>query len=145
LLDGTIDVLGSDHAPHTLKEKQKPYPESPSGLTGVQTMLPIMLDYVNNKKLTFQRLVELLSINPCKIFNIKKRGEIKEGYYADLTVIDMNLNYKITNDWIASRCGWTPFNNKTVKGFPVGTIVNGKVASWDQKIVDTKFGKPLEF
>ncbi|NCU48486.1 MAG: dihydroorotase [Candidatus Fonsibacter lacus] len=145
LLDGTIDVLGSDHAPHTLKEKQKSYPDSPSGLTGVQTMLPIMLDHVNNKKLTFQRLVELLSINPCKIFNIKKRGEIKEGYYADLTIIDMNLTFKITNDWIASRCGWTPFNNKTVKGFPVGTIVNGKVASWDKKIVDTKFGKPLEF
>jgi len=145
LLDGTVDVLGSDHAPHTLKEKQKPYPESPSGLTGVQTMLPIMLDHVNNKKLTFQKLVELLSINPCKIFNIKKRGEIKEGYYADLTVIDMKLNFKITNDWIASRCGWTPFNNKTIKGFPVGTIVNGKIASWDQKIIDTKFGKPLEF
>jgi dihydroorotase len=145
LLDGTIDVLGSDHAPHTLKEKQKPYPESPSGLTGVQTMLPIMLNHVNNKKLTLQKLVELLSINPCKIFNIKKRGEIKEGYYADLTIIDMNLNFKITNDWIASRCGWTPFNNKTVKGFPVGTVVNGKVASWDKKILDTKLGKPLEF
>jgi dihydroorotase len=145
LLDGTIDVLGSDHAPHTLKEKQKTYPESPSGLTGVQTMLPIMLDHVNNKKLSFQRLVELLSINPCKIFNIKKRGEIKEGYFADLTIIDMNLDFKITNGWIASRCGWTPFNNKIVKGFPVGTIVNGKIASWDKKIVDTKFGKPLEF
>ena len=145
LLDGTIDVLGSDHAPHTLTEKQKVYPESPSGLTGVQTMLPIMLDHVNNKKLKFQRLVELLSINPCKIFNIKKRGEIREGYFADLTVIDMNLNFKITNDWIASRCGWTPFNDKIVKGFPVGTIVNGKIASWDKKIVDTKFGQPLEF
>jgi dihydroorotase len=79
LLDGTVDVLGSDHAPHTLKEKQKPYPESPSGLTGVQTMLPIMLDHVNNKKLTFQRLVELLSINPCKIFNIKKEERSKKG------------------------------------------------------------------
>ena len=145
LLDGTIDVLGSDHAPHTLKEKQKTYPESPSGLTGVQTMLPIMLDHVSNKKLSFQRLVELLSINPCKIFNIKKRGEIKEGYFADLTIIDMNLDFKITNDWIASRCGWTPFHNKTVRGFPVGTIVNGKIASWDKKIVNTKFGKPLEF
>jgi dihydroorotase len=145
LLDGTIDILGSDHAPHTLKEKQKTYPESPSGLTGVQTMLPIMLDHVSNKKLSFLRLVELLSINPCKIFNIKKRGEIKKGYFADLTIIDMNLDFKITNDWIASRCGWTPFHNKTVRGFPVGTIVNGKIASWDKKIVDTKFGKTLEF
>jgi dihydroorotase len=145
LLNGTVDVLGSDHAPHTLTEKKKKYPESPSGLTGVQTMLPLMLDHVNNRRLSLEKLVELISINPCRIFGIKNRGQIKENFIADLTLIDMNLNFEITNKWIASRCGWTAFDGKKIKGMPVATIINGNVASLDMQIIDKKFGDKLIF
>jgi len=143
--EGIVDIIGSDHAPHTLEEKAKQYPESPSGMPGVQTLLPIMLNHVNNGKLSFDTLVNLVSINPSKIFGIKKRGAIKEDNFADLTVIDMHKHFLISNSWIASRCKWTPFNDYKVKGFPVGTVINGNVVSWENEIVLKKNGKPLLF
>ena len=143
--NSVVDVLGSDHAPHSKEDKNKKYPASPSGMPGVQTILPIMLDHINNEKLSLEQLVKLMCENPCKIFGIKKKGYLKEGYDADLTIIDMNKNVTIKNEMIASKCGWTPFDNYKVKGFPVATIVNGSIVMKDGKVVAESLGKPLEF
>ena len=140
-----VDVLGSDHAPHSKEDKNKKYPVSPSGMPGVQTILPIMLNHVNNEKLSLEQLIKLMCENPCKIFGIKNKGYIKEDFDADLTIIDMNKKQTIKDEMIASKCGWTPFNNFTVKGFPVATIVNGKVVMSDGKVNIEGSGQPLEF
>jgi dihydroorotase len=140
-----VDVLGSDHAPHLKENKDKEYPNSPSGMPGVQTIFPVMLDHVNNGKLKLQQLINLMCENPCKIFGIKNKGFIKEGYDADLTIADMNKEVIIKNEMIASKCGWTPFNNYKVKGFPVGTIVNGLLVMQDGKVILESRGTPLKF
>jgi dihydroorotase len=140
-----VDVLGSDHAPHLKKNKDKEYPNSPSGMPGVQTIFPVMLDHVNKGKLTLQQLMKLMCENPCKIFGIKNKGYLKEGYDADLTITDMNKEVVINNEMIASKCGWTPFNNHKVKGFPVATIVNGHLVMSDGKVVVESKGTPLKF
>ena len=140
-----VDVIGSDHAPHLRKNKDKEYPNSPSGMPGVQTIFPVMLDHVNNGKLTLQQLINLMCENPCKIFGIKNKGYLKEGYDADLTIADMNKEVVIKNEMIASKCGWTPFNNHKVKGFPVATIVNGYLVMSDGKVVEESKGTPLKF
>ena len=140
-----VDVLGSDHAPHLKENKDKEYPNTPSGMPGVQTIFPVMLDHVNNGKLTLQQLINLMCENPCRIFGIKNKGYIKEGFDADLTITDMNKEVTIKNEMIASKCGWTPFNNHKVKGFPVGTIVNGNLVMSDGKVILESKGTPLKF
>ena len=143
--NNVVDVLGSDHAPHLKENKDKEYPNSPSGMPGVQTIFPVMLNHVNDGKLTLQQLINLMCENPCKIFGIKNKGFIKEGYDADLTIADMNKEVIIKNEMIASKCGWTPFNNYKVKGFPVGTIVNGNLVMSDGKVIIESKGTPLKF
>ena len=143
--NNVVDVLGSDHAPHLKENKDKEYPNSPSGMPGVQTIFPVMLNHVNDGKLTLQQLINLMCENPCKIFGIKNKGFIKEGYDADLTIADMNKEVTIKNEMIASKCGWTPFNNYKVKGFPVGTIVNGNLVMSDGKVIIESKGTPLKF
>ena len=140
-----VDVLGSDHAPHSKENKNKNYPNTPSGMPGVQTIFPIMLDHVNNGKLTLEQLIKLMCENPCKIFGIKNKGYLKEGYDADLTIADMDKEVTIKDEMIASKCGWTPFNNHKVKGFPVGTIVNGNLVMSDGKVILESKGTPLKF
>ena len=140
-----VDVLGSDHAPHSKKNKDKEYPNTPSGMPGVQTIFPVMLDHVNNGKLTLQQLIKLMCENPCKIFGIKNKGFIKEGYDADFTIADMKKEVTIKDEMIASKCGWTPFNNHKVKGFPVGTIVNGNLVMSNGKVIVESKGTPLKF
>jgi dihydroorotase len=140
-----VDVLGSDHAPHSIEDKKKRYPASPSGMPGVQTILPIMLNHINNEKLSLVQLIKLMCENPCKIFNIKNKGYIKEDFDADLTIVDMNKEQTIKDEMIASKCGWTPFNNLTVKGFPVATIINGKIVMSDGKVNIEGTGQPLNF
>ena len=140
-----VDVLGSDHAPHSKENKNKNYPNTPSGMPGVQTIFPIMLDHVNNGKLTLEQLIKLMCENPCKIFGIKNKGYLKEGYDADLTIADMDKEVTIKDEMIASKCGWTPFNNHKVKGFPVGTIVNGNLVMSDGKVIVESKGIPLKF
>ena len=140
-----VDVLGSDHAPHSKENKNKNYPNTPSGMPGVQTIFPIMLDHVNNGKLTLEQLIKLMCENPCKIFGIKNKGYLKEGYDADLTIANMNKEVTIKDEMIASKCGWTPFNNHKVKGFPVGTIVNGNLVMSDGKVIAESKGIPLKF
>ncbi len=143
--ESMVSTIGSDHAPHTKKEKNRKYPLSPSGMPGVQTLLPIMLDHVNNGKLKIEQLIKLVCENPCDLFGIKNKGYIKENYDADLTIVDMNKEVVIKDSWIESKCGWTPFNNYKVKGFPVATIVNGEIVMENNKIISTAKGKPLTF
>jgi dihydroorotase len=104
-----------------------------------------MIDHVNNGKLSLNKLIKLMCENPCKIFGIKNKGFIKEGYDADLTIVDMNKEQIIKDEMIASKCGWTPFNNYKVKGFPVGTIVNGDLVMSEGKIISNARGQPLDF
>jgi dihydroorotase len=142
---GVIDVLGSDHAPHTRAEKDKTYPDTPSGMPGVQTLVPIMLDHVNAGRLTLQRFVDLTSAGPQRIFGMARKGRIAVGYDADLTVVDMNARRTITDKWIASRCGWTPFNGVEVQGWPIGTIIRGRRVMWEDEILGAAGGEPIVF
>jgi dihydroorotase len=145
LRGGIIDVLGSDHAPHTLEEKSATYPASPSGMTGVQTLVPIMLDHVNAGRLTLQRLVDLTSHGPNRIFGIAGKGRIAIGYDADLTIVDLKEQRTIMNGWIASKPGWTPYDGKLVTGWPKGTIVRGMRVMWEDEIIGTPRGAPVRF
>tara|TARA_Y100001970_G_scaffold245174_1_gene311984 strand:- start:69 stop:1382 length:1314 start_codon:yes stop_codon:yes gene_type:complete len=140
-----VSTIGSDHAPHTKEEKNKKYPLSPSGMPGVQTLLPVMLDHVNKGKLKIEQLIKLVCENPCDLFGIRNKGYLKENYDADLTIVDMNKEILIKDSWIESKCGWTPFNNFKVKGFPVATIVNGEIVMENGKIISSAKGKPLTF
>ena len=143
--ESLVSTIGSDHAPHTKEEKNRKYPLSPSGMPGVQTLLPVMLDHVNKGKLKIEKLIELVCENPCDLFGIKNKGYINENYDADLTIIDMNKEVVIKDNWIESKCGWTPFNNYMVKGFPIATIVNGEIVMENGKIISPAKGKPLNF
>jgi dihydroorotase len=143
--DGTVDVLGSDHAPHTLEEKSKPYPNTPSGLPGVQTMLPIMLDHVNAGRLTLERLVDLLCAGPQRIYNIAGKGRIAAGYDADFTIVDLKAQREIRNSWIKSRCGFTPFDGMRVTGWPMMTVLRGAVVMREDELVGAPQGAPLRF
>ncbi|MCM2280272.1 MAG: dihydroorotase [Bdellovibrionaceae bacterium] len=143
--DGTVTLLGSDHAPHTREEKQKPYPESPSGMTGVQTMVPVMLDHVAQGRLSLERMVELLARNPARAFRIQRKGEIRVGNDADFTVVDLRARRTITDSWIASRCGWTPFDGMTVTGWPCATIIRGQLVMQDDQTLGTPQGQPFAF
>ena len=142
---GIVDVLGSDHAPHTLEEKQKPYPASPSGMTGVQTLVPIMLDHVNAGKLSLERFVDLSSHGPNRIFGMARKGRIAVGYDADLTIVDMKRRETITHEQAGSKAGWTPYHSKTVTGWPVGTFVRGIKVMWEAEVVNPNKGEPVEF
>jgi len=145
LASGVVDVLGSDHAPHTREEKECPYPASHSGMTGVQTLVPVMLDHVNAGRMTLERFVDLTSYGPQRLFGIRGKGRIAAGYDADLTIIDLQREETITNDQIASRCGWTPYHGRKVKGWPVGTIVRGAKVMWDGEIMQPARGEPVAF
>jgi len=143
--DGTVDTIGSDHAPHTLGEKARTYPESPSGMPGVQTLVPVMLDHVNAGRLSIERFVDLTSHGPQRVYGIAGKGRIAAGYDADLTLVDLGREQEITESWLASRCGWSPYTGKRVKGWPVGTIVRGTVVMRDGEITAPAAGKPVRF
>jgi dihydroorotase len=145
LVDGVVDVLGSDHAPHTREEKEHAYPGSHSGMTGVQTLVPVMLDHVNAGRLSLERFVDLTSAGPQRLFGIRGKGRIAVGYDADLTIVDLKRRETITNRWIASRCGWTPYDGVTVQGWPVGTLIRGRRVMWDGAILGAANGEPVRF
>lgn len=142
---GVVDVLGSDHAPHTKEEKAKPYPASPSGMPGVQTLVPVMLTHVANGRMTLERFVDLTSAGAQRIFNIAGKGRLAEGYDADLTLVDLKAKRTITHDQQASRCGWTPFDGFEATGWPMTTIVRGRVVMSDGDLVGTAHGRPVNF
>lgn len=143
--EGLIDVIGSDHAPHTREEKNIPYPDAPSGMPGVQTLATVLLDHVNAGRLTLERFIDLTSAGAARIFGIAGKGRIALGYDADFTIIDLRKRRKIENGWIASRCGWTPFDGMTTTGWPVATIVRGRVVMRDHVLTAEASGRPLGF
>jgi len=140
-----IDIIGSDHAPHTLSEKNKDYPLSPSGMVGVQTLVPVMLNFVNQNKLSIFDFVRLTSENPCKIFNIINKGKIKKNYDADLTIVDLNKTKIVENNWIVSKSGWTPYDGKKFKGWPSHTVIGGEIIMQEGEILKKIDAKPFEF
>jgi dihydroorotase len=142
---GIVDVLGSDHAPHTAEEKAKVYPATPSGMTGVQTLVPIMLDHVNAGRLSLLRFVDLTSAGPSRLFGIARKGRIAVGYDADLTVVDLRRQTMISNSWIASRAGWTPYDGMRVTGWPVGTVVRGSRVMWEGELISPARGEAVSF
>jgi len=145
LTNGVVDVLGSDHAPHTREEKAKSYPASPSGMTGVQTLVPIMLDHVNAGRLTLLRFVDLTSAGPARLFGIARKGRIAVGYDADVTAVDLKRRETITDKWVASRAGWTPYDGVKVTGWPVGTIIRGRKVMWDGGLATPAQGERVRF
>jgi dihydroorotase len=145
LNQGVVDVLGSDHAPHTLEEKAHSYPASPSGMPGVQTLVPVMLDHVNSGRLSLERFVDLTSHGPQRIFGIACKGRIAAGYDADFTIVDLAHKRTIEDDWITSKCGWTPFAGRSVTGWPKGTIIRGKRVMWENEILGAAGGEPVRF
>jgi len=145
LRQGVPDVLGSDHAPHTREEKAKVYPDSPSGMPGVQTLVPLLLDHVANGRLTLQRFIDLTSAGPQRVFGLSGKGRIAVGYDADFTVVDLKARWTMEGDWLASRCGWSPFEGQTVTGRPVGTIIRGHRVMWEAQLADAAIGEPIRF
>jgi len=143
--NGTVDCLGSDHAPHTREEKARPYPQSPSGMPGVQTLLPLMLDAVHAGKLTLQRLVDLTSAGPARIYGITGKGRIALGYDADFSIVDLDRKQTITNGWMKTRCGWTPYDGIEVTGWPIATVVRGNIVMQDGALQKTPLGQPVRF
>jgi dihydroorotase len=139
------DTIGSDHAPHLKVNKDKEYPDTPSGMPGVQTLLPVMLNHVNDGKLTLVQLMNLVCENPAKIFGIVGKGYIKKDYDADFTIVDMNKIIEIKNEKIESKCGWSPFDGHKFKGTPVYTIINGEIKMKDGEILGEASGKPMKF
>ncbi|WP_297810062.1 dihydroorotase [uncultured Methylophaga sp.] len=143
--NGIVDVIGSDHAPHTLEEKAKPYPNSPSGMTGVQTLLPVMLDHVHHGRLTLQRLVDLTSAGPARLFNIQGKGRIAVGYDADFSIVDLTAKRTIENSWVASESGWSPYDGKAITGWPIHTIVRGSIVVRDEALSTRPDAQPIQF
>ncbi|OUJ02977.1 dihydroorotase [Acetobacter orientalis] len=142
---GMPDVIGSDHAPHSLENKNKPYPASPSGMPGVQTLLPLMLDHVANNRLTLRRLVDLTSAGPQRLFGLVRKGRIAVGYDADFSIVDLKTTWTVEQSWLASKCGWSPFTGARLMGRPVGTVIRGHQVMWEGTLADKAIGQPLKF
>ncbi|MBU2229613.1 dihydroorotase, partial [Patescibacteria group bacterium] len=143
--DKTVDTIGTDHAPHTKEEKRLSYWEVPSGVPGVETMLPLLLNEVNKEKLDINRVVELVCENPAKIFRIKNKGKVEEGYDADLTLVDMQFEKKVMNEDLETKCGWTPFAGRNLVGWPVTTIVGGNIVYNSLEINEQFKGKEIDY
>ncbi|WP_298669104.1 dihydroorotase [uncultured Sphingomonas sp.] len=145
LNQGVPDVIGSDHAPHTLEEKSKPYPASPSGMPGVQTLLPLLLDHAAQGRLSLRRVIDLTSAGAQRIFGIAGKGRIAAGYDADFTIVDLKKRWTVDDKWLASRCGWSPFTGMELTGKAIGTIIRGTVAMWEDSLGDAPQGAPIRF
>jgi dihydroorotase len=145
LRQGVPDVLGSDHAPHLREEKAKTYPASPSGMPGVQTLLPLMLNHVAEGRLTLQHLIELTSAGPQRVFGLRTKGRIALGYDADFSIVDLKARWTIDESWLASKCGWSPFTGMAVTGKPVGTVIRGNRVMWDGALSNAAIGEPIRF
>ncbi|MFN3591170.1 MAG: dihydroorotase, partial [Thermaurantiacus sp.] len=142
---GVVDVIGSDHAPHTAEEKAKPYPESPSGMPGVQTLLPLLLTHMAAGRLTLGRLVDLMCEGPRRLFGLRGKGRIAAGEDADFTIVDLKARWRIERDWLESKCGWSPFEGMDMHGRPAGTIIRGRTVMWDGARLGDPIGQPLRF
>ena len=142
---GVADVLGSDHAPHTLEEKARPYPASPSGMPGVQTLVPVMLTHVANGRLSLDRFIDLTSHGANRVFGIAGKGRMAEGYDADLTIVDLKAKHVLKHEDMATRSGWTPFDGFEATGKAMATIVRGRVVMRDGELIGAAHGRPVRF
>lgn len=145
LLDDRLDIVATDHAPHTLEEKQHPYYQAPAGVPLVQHSLLQMLEHSRNGKITLQKVIDKMCHAPAICFQIKDRGYIREGYYADLVLVDPTHNYKVTKDNIYYKCGWSPWEGKTFSHTILKTIVNGHIVYANGEFDESHKGKRLEF
>jgi dihydroorotase len=145
IAQGVVDVLGTDHAPHTKEEKEQPYPASPSGMPGVQTLVPVMLTHVAEGRLTLERFVDLTAHGPQRVFGVAEKGRLAVGYDADFTVVDLKARRTISNADMANRSGWTPFDGFEAKGWPMATIVRGTVVMRDDEVIAPGRGRPARF
>ena len=143
--DGTVDIVASDHAPHTLEEKSGTYPNTPSGTPGVQTLLPIMLDHAANGKLSYERVVELMAYGPIKVHKLKNKCLISEDYDADFTIIDPKMSHTISNAEQASKSGWTPYDGMKITGMPKMTIIRGQMVMREGELLDKIIAEPIAF
>lgn len=145
LLDDRIDVIATDHAPHTLEEKKNPYTSAPSGGPLVQHAVVAMFEAFHQGKISVEKIVEKMAHNPAKLFKIEKRGFIKEGYYADLAIVNAGLPWSVKKENILYKCGWSPFEGFTFKSRITHTFVNGELVYNNFKVKDTSKGMRLEF
>jgi dihydroorotase len=143
--NGVFDVMGSDHAPHTLEEKACDYPASPSGMPGVQTLVPVMLTHVAEGRLTLERFVDLVCHGAQRTFGIAGKGRLAAGYDADFTIVDLGRRRTITDGWMANVSGWTPFDGMEAKGWPIGTIIRGRRVMWEDELIGDPAGTPVRF
>ncbi len=143
--DGTVDTIGSDHAPHPRAAKLKPWPDCPAGLTGVQTLVPVMLNHVNAGRLSLMRMVDLMCAGPARVYGVVGKGRLAAGYDADFTLVDMRRQRVIEESWIVSPCGWTPFAGMKITGWPVATIVRGAAVMREDEVLGTPRGKLVKF
>ncbi|HTQ71930.1 MAG TPA: dihydroorotase [Acidocella sp.] len=143
--DGTVDNIGSDHAPHPREAKERPWPSCHSGLTGVQTTLPLMLTQVNAGRLSLLRLAQLMSEGPARIYGAVGKGRIVTGNDADFSVVDLKAKRKIENSWIASQCGWTPFDGTECTGWPMATVIRGHVVMYEGQVTGEPIGRAVRF
>ena len=143
--NGLCDMLATDHAPHTLEEKAKPYPQSPSGMPGVQTLVPIMLDHVAAGRLTLERLVDLVCHGPARVWGIAGKGRLAVGFDCDLTLVDLAARRTIKDADMANKAGWTPYDGMEVTGWPMATVVRGHIVMRDGQLVGDPCGRPLSF
>ncbi|WP_225197255.1 dihydroorotase [Gluconobacter oxydans] len=143
--EGRVDCIGSDHAPHPLEAKMRPWPATAAGLTGVQTLVPVMLDHVSAGRLSLEQMVQLMSAGPARVYGLRNKGHIMTGYDADFTIVDMEAQRTITTDWIVSPCGWTPFDGHECKGWPIMTVVRGNIVMRDDEVIGDAGGRCASF
>ena len=145
LLDGTLEVVATDHAPHTREEKQQPYPKSPSGLPAVENYLALLLNEVNRGRCTLSQIASWTSAAPARIWNIQGKGHIREGYDADLVLVDLNQTQTILDENQLTKCGWSPWHGESLTGWPIRTWVMGRTVFVDGKVVDGVRGEEIKF
>ena len=149
LCDGVIDIVATDHAPHTMEEKREPYPKCPSGLPAVENVLALMLNQVAQKKCTIEQVVKWMCSGPAEIWNMKRKGRIEVGYDADLTLVDMDLTQTVLNENQETKCGWTPWHGDDLTGWPVATWVMGKqvfkIVDGKSEFDDSRLGAEIEY
>jgi dihydroorotase len=143
--DGVVDTIGSDHAPHSRAAKERPWPETAAGLTGIQTLVPIMLDHVNAGRLSLGRMVDLMAAGPARVYGALNKGRIAAGYDADFTIVDMKRQRTIEASWIVTPAGWTPFAGMPVTGWPQMTVVRGNVVMRDDVVTGPPRGIVVRF
>jgi dihydroorotase len=143
--DGRVDTIGSDHAPHSHAAKARPWPDTAAGLTGVQTAVPVMLTHVSEGRLSLERMVDLMAAGPARVYGAVTKGRIAAGYDADFTLVDLGRERTIENDWIATPAGWTPFAGMLARGWPMMTIVRGRVVMRDDEVLGGPTGRLAVF